>query len=98
MIKLTDTQKEKLSKIHDYLDTEIGKAGAFIDDCEYTSMYIMFQIYVDVTGIVLKGKNIHLEQMTDRINGKELNNLFTSIKRGDEDFKIFLQNKETVNE
>jgi len=90
-VKLNKKQAEKVEKIRQYLATEIGQGGALIDDCEYTYIFNLRNVWVDACGIRLFGSDVHNKSTRDLIYPTEIHNLFSAIKRGDEDFVNFLK-------
>jgi hypothetical protein len=89
MKKLKSLTKERIRRVQNFLETEIGSMGILVDS-DYLIMYQVMGLYYNATGIYFKGKNNHSESVKDRIEEKEFNRIYFEMKRQDEDFRIYL--------
>lgn len=92
MLKITKKQKEKLETIQAYLKTDIGQGSAIIGDNDVTDVYSLQTIYANATGIWLKGSACYGGQIKDRIYFDQIGRIYSAMRRGDGDFKIFINN------
>ncbi|MES0340758.1 MAG: hypothetical protein ABUK08_00425 [Candidatus Humimicrobiaceae bacterium] len=96
MEKLTKLQKTKFDLIRKYLDSETGKEYALsLADNESTSIHSVKKLYMNATGIYLKGNTYPLwKTETDRLyDGTEITKVYRAAMKADEDFQLFVNNE-----
>lgn len=90
MKKLNKNQQNKLSQIQNYLMTEIGSAGMTLSDNDVTYISSLKRMYIDATGIVLKGYDYTRGVVKARIFPEEITSIYRAGIKGDEDFMYFI--------
>jgi len=88
---ITAKQAEKIAAINNYLATEIGKPGAMVAENDASFIWNLKKIYANATGVYLGGSEAGGRPFKDRIDFGQIGTLYAAIRRGDDDFKEFLQ-------
>lgn len=96
MKKLNKKQQEKFDLIRAYLNSDLGKNGAFLDDNDVSCVYLLRSISFNACGLRISGKNGHFKPQRDYILNNQLYQLYNALRRGDEDFVIFVTEKTAV--
>lgn len=96
-LKKNENIQRKLKLIMDFLKTDIGKDGIIVDDNDYTSLSDIKKVYMNATGINFAGLGPgYANKFIERIpfnHSNEVNYIFNACMRGDEDFKLFVNNQ-----